>query len=278
LASTAVPGPVYDSARRSGFLLGLTSAWSHRELVVLLAQRELDARYGVTLLGSFWSLVTPLAYAGVLSAVFSRVHAFRSSEVPFVVFVLSGVIVLNFVAVTALAVAQSVVLNRVALRRVFVPVSVFAASTTLTSLVLLTLSSVALVVVEVLAGVTIPWTVVLLPIAFVLLAASVAGLGLCAGAFATVFADAMEGLRVLTTLLGFATPIFYPLSVVPGSVREVVAANPLYRFVTLFRHLAYVGTLPPWTTIGFCVATPVVMLAAGAASFGIIRRAFPTVL
>lgn len=245
---------------------------------MLLARREIETRYGGTLLGAWWTLVTPLVYAGVLSAVFSNVRGFDVGGVPFVAYVLSGVVVLNYVTTVIMTVASSVTTNTVYLRRVFVPVGTFAASTALASLIMLTLTTVALMVVEVIAGQSLPWTIVLLPIAFVLLAIGVGGFGLFVGALASVFADAMEATRVLITVLGFATPIFYPVSIVPHRFRWAVEVNPIYHYVVLFRHLAYIGTLPHWPTLAVCVVSSAVALCVGGAAFSIVRRLLPTVL
>lgn len=273
-----IAGPVYDSARRPGLRERVASVLEHRELVALLAEREVESRFGGTMLGALWTLATPLAYAALLATVFSQVHAFTGTGVPFVAYVLSGVIVLTFATTAILSVANAVVANRVAMRRVFVPVWVFAAATALVSLIMLTLSTIALLVVEVVAGVSLPWTIALLPIPFLLLALAVTGFGMFVGAFATVFTDTMEATRVLMTLLGFATPIFYPVGILPGSIRWIVLANPLYRFVSLFRDFAYAGAMPSAATLATCVGTPLLLLAAGIGAFAIVRRAFPTVL
>jgi ABC-2 type transport system permease protein len=269
---------VYDSAQRPGLRAAAESVRLHHELVFLLARRDLESRYGGTMLGVWWTVATPLAYAGILSVVFSHVRRFTVSDVPFIAYVLSGIVVTTFVTNAVFATANAVTLNRVALRRVFVPVWVFVAASALVSLVSLTLTTAALVVVEVAAGQNVPPTVALLPLAFVLLVVGVAGFGVLLGSLAVVFADTFEGARVLLTILGFATPVFYPVSIVPHRFRWVVDANPLYHFVVLFRHLAYVGHLPGPATIAVCLVAPALTVAVGTFGFSRVRRHYPTVL
>jgi ABC-type polysaccharide/polyol phosphate export permease len=106
----------------------------------------------------------------------------------------------------------------------------------------------------------------------------VAGFGLVVGATASVFADAIEATRILLTILGFATPVFYPPAVVPARFHVVLEVNPLYHFLVLFRHLAYGGSLPGAATLGVCLGVPALAACAGAGSFVLVRRLLPTVL
>ena len=253
--------------------------WRHRELVGLLVQRELASRYRGTILGLGWALVTPLAYAAALWLVFSRVARFSVSGVPYVVYVLSGVVVLTFVSQGALTVAGAVVSNTVSFRRVFVPVTTFALAAVVMAMVSLTLSTLVLVAVWGACdrGKRAPWTVVLLPVAFVLLASSVAGFGLMVGAISIRFPDALQVTQTVLALLGIVTPVFYPVSIVPHWGRPLVELNPVYRFLVLFRSLAYGGTVPLSSALA-CVVAAVVLAMLGLFVYTFVREALPTTL
>jgi ABC-2 type transport system permease protein len=247
--------PLYDSAARPSLAAFLVDGWRHRALVSLLVQRDLASRYRGTVLGLGWTLVTPLAYAGALWVVFSKVARFTTPGVPFVVYVLSGVIVLTFVTGGTLSVASNVLVNTVSLRRTFVPATVFALATALTSLVSLVLSTLVLVFVELANGSTPPWMLALMPLAFVLFATATAGFGLLIGAVSARFADALEVSGLVFTLLGVVTPVFYPLAILPDWARPVAEANPLYGLLAVYRTLVYGADLPGWPVVwAICVA------------------------
>jgi ABC-2 type transport system permease protein len=269
--------PVYDSATRLPLTALWRDGWRHRELVGLLVQRELASRYRGTVIGVGWAIVTPLAYAAALWIVFSNVSRFSVSGVPYVVYVLSGVIVLAFVAQGTLTVAHAVVSNTVSFRRVFVPVTTFALAAVLTAMVSLTLSTLVLLGVQIATGIGIPWTVVLLPVQFVLIASAVAGAGLLVGALSTRFADALQVTQTLIALLGIVTPIFYPVTIVPHWARVFVELNPVYRFVVLFRGLAYAGTVPTWSLVG-SVVSAVFFAVIGLVVYRKMRESLPTTL
>lgn len=266
-------GPLYDSALRPSAAAFLVDGWRHRALVGLLVQRDLASRYRGTVLGLGWTLVTPLAYSAALWLVFSKVARFTTPGVPFVVYVLSGVIVLTFVTGGTLSVASNVLVNTVSLRRTFVPATVFALATALTSLVSLVLSTFVLVLVELANGSAPPWMLVLMPLAFVLFGVATAGFGLLIGAVSARFADALEVSGLAFTLLGVVTPVFYPLTILPHWARPVAEANPLYGFLSLYRTLVYGAPLPGWPLVWAVF----VGLAASYAGLFAYRRAWATV-
>jgi len=269
--------PVYDSSVRVPLTALWRDGWRHRELVGLLVQRELASRYRGTILGLGWALVTPLAYAAALWLVFSRVARFSTEGVPYVVYVLSGVVVLTFVSQGALTVAGAVLSNTVSFRRVFVPVTTFALAAVVTAMVSLTLSTLVLVAVQIATGKGLPWTVVLLPVAFALLASAVAGFGLMVGAISIRFPDALQVTQTVLALLGIVTPVFYPVSIVPHWGRPLVEFNPVYRFLDLFRSLAYGGAIPVSSALA-CVAAAVILAMLGLFVYTFVREALPTTL
>jgi ABC-type polysaccharide/polyol phosphate export permease len=270
--------PVYDSARRLGPWALLREAWQYREVTALLARRELTGRYRQALLGAWWTVLPPLAYAGALWAVFSQLAPFSTEGVPYVVYVLSGVVVLTFVAQGLLAVANAVVTNAVVLRRTFVPVGVFAAASAAAASASLAITTVALLVVQVATGKGIPWTVVLLPLLFVLLVIAIGGTGLLVGSVGAVLVDAIEFMRIVLQIVAFLVPVFYPLSVVPPRYRFLIEANPIYHFVVVFRDLAYGGSISSWWSVLVCAGVAAGSIAAGILGFTRMRRALPSVL
>jgi ABC-type polysaccharide/polyol phosphate export permease len=277
-AATTRQEPVYDSAHRPGAGELVRRAWRHRQLVLLLTRRDLRARYGRASVGAAWGLLTPLVYAAALYAVFSRVPRFATAGVPFAVYVLSGVVVLTAVTQAILSVAGAVVANSVSLRRSHAPVGVFAAAAGLAALSSLAFGLVALLIVQVVSGAGIPATALLLPLPCIGLAAAAAGVGLAVGAVGAAFPDALEGSRVAVTLLGFMTPVFYPVSILSDSVRSLVDLNPLYRYLLAFRDLAYGNQLPDLVTAVACVAITALCLGVGALTLDRVRHALPSTI
>lgn len=273
--SAVASEPLYDSAARPGPRAALRSALGRRELVVLLARREVTARYRRALLGAAWTVITPVAYAATLWAVFSQVAPFATPGLPYIVYVLSGVVVLTFVTQAIIAIAGEIAASAVTLRPAYVPIGAFVAAHALAATATLAITTLVLLAVQLATGVGIPATALALPCAFALLALAVAGAGALVGALAVLFTDALEMTRVVLSLAALLTPVFYPLSIVPERYRFAIELNPIEQYLQLVRALAYEGG-PEAANVAVCTAISVVAAVVGVLAIGRVRRTMPS--
>lgn len=236
-------------------------------LVWTLAQRDLTARYKGTLLGWLWSLIVPLATLGLYALVFGII--FRAQVEPmgnghppsYAVWLFLGLIVFNFFSYSLMRSVASLwamagVLNRVRLP-VLAPILASLVSVGLQSLVELGLYLGVLAL-----FVNIGWTWLLLPLWAVLFVAFTAGLAMAVAVLAVRYQDLHQLVSVLLTFLFFATPVMYPLTMVPSDatvgplgLREIIGASPIAGFVDLARSLLYAlepGDLYQWIYLGGC--------------------------
>lgn len=258
----------YDSARRRAPLVQeVTNLWNYRGLLRLLVVRDITLRYKRSLLGVSWTLLNPLLTTGVLWLVFSQVFRFNTPGVPFIVYLLSGVLVVNYFSQGVTAVSSSLVASAGILTKVYVPPEVFAASAAAAAAVNFALSLVPLVVIQLLTGTGLPVTALLAVIPALCVLALISGLGLLVATAAIRFTDALDLVGIFVLLLGYLTPTFYPLSIVPPDFRVVIYCNPLYSFVVVFRELLYAGTFAPLWNWAVMVGTSAVLLALGAYVF-----------
>mgnify|MGYP000570822352 CR=1 FL=1 len=138
------------------------------------------------------------------------------------------------------------------LSRIYVPKSVFAISAMGTGLVNLVLSLIPLFGISIVLGVPIRPTVLVMPLAILLLAIFSLGAGLLLATAAVYFADMLAIYDVILTLWLYATPIIYPFEIVPPHLVWIFKLNPLYYLVKIFRDPLYEGTIPalrcgyPW--------------------------------
>lgn len=275
-ASAAPSEPLYDSAARLRPRALLRSVVGQRELVGLLARREVTARYRRAVLGAAWTVITPVVYAVTLWAVFSQVAPFVTPGLPYIVYVLAGVVVLNFVSHAVIATAGEIASSAVTLRPAYVPVGVFVAAHALAAMATLAITTLVLLVVQVATGVGVPASTLLLPFAFALLAIATAGAGAFVGSLAVLFTDALEMTRVALSLAALLTPVFYPLSIVPDRFRWAIELNPIAQYLDLFRSLAYDGGWPDAGNVAICVAISAAAAAAGGLALARVRRTTPS--
>lgn len=233
-------------------------------LVWTLAQRDLKARYKGTLLGWLWSLIVPLATLGLYSIVFglifrAQVEPFGNGHPPvYAVWLFLGLIVFNFFANSLLRSTESLrglagVLNRVRLPAL-APILAALVSVGLQSLVELGIFLVVLV-----AFGNVGWTWLLLPLWAVLFVLFTAGIATAVAVLAVHLQDIQHVLAVILQFVFFATPIMYPLTMIPAelglggvNLRSVLSLSPLAQFVEMARTLLYdlqPGSMPQWLAL-----------------------------
>ena len=93
------------------------------------------------------------------------------------------------------------------------------------------------------------------------------GIGLMLAALSVFFRDVMHLWSVLLTAWTYATPLFYPVEILPEWAVPIMNANPMYYYVSFFREIALYGNTPTVEQFVICLGCGVVALLAGLAVF-----------
>ena len=262
------PARVYDSdAVSSPVLNELGELWQRRGLLGLLVRRDVLLRYKRSLLGVWWAVLNPMLRLAVIWLVMAAIFRPHLPGVPYVVYLLSGLVVITFFDQAVVAAGTSIVMSSGILTQLYVPALAFAASAVIAAGVTLLFSLVPLFVIMLTTGVGIPWTVLLLPLPVLCLVALATGVGLLLASLAVRFYDAIDISAILLQLMAFTTPSFYPIEAIPASYRWIIELNPLTQIVMLFRTYAYQGQLGSWQTVLACLVSGAVALVVGVIVF-----------
>jgi ABC-type polysaccharide/polyol phosphate export permease len=265
---------VHDSARRPDTVIAsLRALLGRRGLVSVLVRRDLAVRYKRSLLGVWWTLLNPLLEMAVLWLVFSQVFRFATPEAPYVVYLLSGVVLATLLRQAVVGVATSLSNNATILARLYVPPEAFALSAAIVLAINFALSLGPLVVVMAITGTSIPLTLPLVVVPATLLLAGATGIGLLLAPASVVYPDVQELLRIVLTLLTYLAPVFYPIAIVPDRYQWVVEANPLTHFLEAFRALLYGASFDSWQTWAVMAGTAALSLVLGMRVFARSARA-----
>ena len=147
--------------------------------------------------------------------------------------------------------------------KVYVPPEVFAVSAAAAAGSNFVISLVPLFLVALLTGWGVPLTAPLVVVPALALLMLVTGLGLLVATGAIRFADTLDLAALAVVLVGYLTPTFYPITIVPQQYREVMQLNPLYSYLLVFRDLAYGGSAAPWWAWLVMVTTSLGALSLG---------------
>lgn len=228
---------------RQGFLdIDWRSLWSRREVALALAARDLRVRYKQTLLGGAWAILQPLATMAVLSVVFGRYVGIDSKGVPYPIFAYAGLLPWLYMTTLVSGATRSVIENaplvtKVHFPRVYIPLSVTGYAT-----LDLILSTTLLVPMMIHYGMAPGPRLWLLPVAIAGVLCCGLGSGLLFAALAAKYRDARHLVPFLLQLWLFASPVLYPLSVLPEPARSLAALNPMYGLIGAFR-ASLLGTM-----------------------------------
>jgi ABC-type polysaccharide/polyol phosphate export permease len=254
----------YDSSEsRQPLVSEIRNLWDYRGLIRLLIVRDLTVRYKRSTLGMWWTLLNPLLAMVILWIVFGQIFRFSIPGVPYVVYLLSGIIFYTFFQQGVLSAGSAIVSSSGILTKVSVPPEIFSVAAAAAAGANFTISLIPLLLIQVFTGTPIPWTIVLVPIPMLALLILIAGLGLLVASAAVYFYDVLDLTGVLVSIFGYLTPTFYPVDIVPPELLGVVYANPLYSYLTVFRGFAYEGVFAPGWMFAVMGGTSLVVLVIG---------------
>lgn len=205
-------------------------------------KRDFKIKYRRSVLGVLWSVLNPLGMMIIMSIVFSKV--FRQGIENFPVYLMCGQLTFTFFNEASSGAMNAIINNGSLIKKVYIPKYLLPLSSVCSSLVNLLTSFLALLIVMVITLTPTTWRIllVIVPVFFVLVFSY--GLGLILCVVATSFRDMQHLYGVLTTAWMYMTPIFYPLSMLPDWVRNIIEWNPLTVFVEMVRDVVLYGTIP----------------------------------
>ena len=221
-------------------------------LLQVLIERDLKIRYRRSFLGYLWSVLNPLMMMVILTIVFSTMFRFDISNYP--VYLLAGQLIFNFYA-EATSMAMGSILGGAALiKKVYLPKYIFPLSRVLSCFTTMLLSMFALFIVMFAMDVSFQRTLLFLPIVLLYVLIFCIGMGLLLSVAVVFFRDVQYLYSIFLTAFNYLTPIFYPESLLPEWLRNLLVFNPLYNFIKVFRSIAIYGQWPTVTEHLICIA------------------------
>ncbi|MDU0332792.1 ABC transporter permease, partial [Paenibacillus sp. 3LSP] len=193
-------------------------------------------------LGIVWSVLNPLLFMLCTTIVFSTM--FRNQIENFPIYFLSGQIMFSFFAESTGLAQTSLIENGSLIKKVYTPKYIFPLSKVFFALVNLSFSLIAVFLIILIMGYSIPLTSMLffLPIMYLFLFSL--GIGLLLSSLTVFYRDILHIYSVFLSLLSFFSATFYPISIIPENVRGFIEYNPIYIFISYFRMLILDGHLP----------------------------------
>jgi lipopolysaccharide transport system permease protein/teichoic acid transport system permease protein len=223
----------------------LNQIYLNRFIIWELTKRDFRTKYVQNIFGLSWALIEPLAMMVILWFIFTFVRTGRGTEVPFALYLLTGLIGYDFFNKSLNSATRSItnygfLINKVNFRSAFIPI------VKIMSEVYLHIIIIAIVgVILILNG--IPVTIYWLQIVYYLLAALIFLIGLTwfTSSISLFFPDINYIITITMRVLFFFTPIFWDASTVPEKFLAYFRLNPLYYIVIGYRD-SFLYQIPFW--------------------------------
>ncbi len=259
------------------------SFWRNRALIRSMVHREVAGRYKGSMLGIFWSLVTPIFMLTVYTFVFSIVFKARwntgsESQTEFALILFAGLLVFNLFG-ECISRAPGLILSNVNyVKKVVFPLEILPWVSMGSAIFHFTVSFIVwLIAYSLLIGAP-HWTVIFTPLIIAPFALFVMGLSWFLASLGVYLRDVGQLIGIIIQVTMFLTPIFYPIAALPIKLQPLLKLNPLTTPIEMMRDAMYWGNAPSISSwlIGSLVSTAVA--AAGFAWFQKTRKGFSDVI
>jgi lipopolysaccharide transport system permease protein len=261
----------------------IACAWRNRDLIRQMTIREIVGRYRGSVLGIVWSVINPVLLLAVYTFVFSVVFNARwntgsESKTEFAIVLFAGMIVYGLFAECLNRAPGLILANPNYVKKVVFPLEILpwvtlgvAAFHALISVVVLSVFFLAI-------NHTLQWTVVLLPMVIMPLALVTLGLMWFLASLGVFLRDVGQVVGLFTTVLMFASPVFYPITSIPAEYRSYLYLNPLSAIIEQARDVMVWGRVPDVSTWSLLMASSLLIAWLGFAWFQRTRHGFGDVM
>lgn len=264
-------------ATKSWAPLDLRSLWAHRELMYFLVWRDLKVRYRQTLIGASWAVLQPLAMVIAFSLVLGLLIRVDTGDVPYPLFVYSGLLVYTFFQGAVMNSSGSMVASSNLITKVYFPRLIIPIAAVGGRLVDLAIASVILVGMALWYGVSMTAGLLMVPVLIALVTLFSLGIGIWSSAVNVKYRDVAVAVPAVLQLWMYASPIIYPIALIPPEWRWLYSLNPMVGIIQNFR-AAVLGLSFDWPALGVSVLVALAVLAYAVYAFRRVEQGFADII
>lgn len=258
--------------------INLRDLWEYRELLYFLTWRDIKVRYKQTALGMAWVVLQPLLFMLVFTIFFGRLVELPSDRISYPIFTYTALLPWQLFSRALNEGSMSLIAHERVITKTYFPRILLPASAVLASLIDFGIAFLVLIGFIIFYGVYPGLAIFTLPLFLLLLVLAAFGVSLWLAAFNVMYRDVRYMLPFLTQIWMFATPIIYPVPVVPDSWRLLYSLNPMVGVVEGFRWALLGESNGMDVTIGLSVFVVAGVLGGGVLYFQSVQQTFADVI
>ncbi|MXS83179.1 ABC transporter permease [Nitrosomonas oligotropha] len=260
----------------------------HYPLILQMAKREVISRYRGSFLGLLWTFINPILMLSIYTFVFSVVFKIRldshngpaihDDEFAFALLLFTGLILFNLFS-ECLARAPGLILANINyVKKIIFPLEILPLISLCSALFHAGISFLVLFSFLLITSHPIEWTIIFLPVILLPLVLLTLGLSWILASIGVFVRDIGQFIGLVLTMLLFLSPIFYPASALPESVRDYLFLNPLTLIIEQARAVILYGQLPDWSSLILYYLFALLIAWTGLLWFNKTRKGFADVL
>jgi len=231
---------------RTGLLrLNIGDLWRYRDLVKMFIRRDFVTFYKQTILGPLWFVIQPLFTAAMFTFIFGRVANISTDGIPHMLFYMAGIINWSYFSDCLTKTSDTFIANAGVFGKVYFPRLTVPVSVVITNLIRYAIQYSIFVIayfIFIYRGTELNsnWFMVFTPVLILYMALMSLGFGIWISSLTTKYRDLRFALPFFVQLWMYATPVVYPLSLIPEKYKMIIALNPMVPVIEIFRY-AYLG-------------------------------------
>lgn len=237
---------VISPQKSLSFAAVINDIWTNKDLAWALALRDIQIRYKQSLLGIAWAVFQPLITTIIFSLIFGVLVKIPTGEVPYPVFVLSGLLVWQYFSKVVVESTGSLVKNEAIITKVFFPRLLLPLVPIISSAVDLFISLIILILVMLFFGMTPSYLIIFMPLVIILAGILGYALGMIFAPINAIYRDVAIALPFFVQVGMYLTPVIYPVGFIPEEYQWITLLNPVATILDTGRAFLLGSPFPSW--------------------------------
>lgn len=256
----------------------------NRKLIFLMAQREVLGRYRGSILGIAWSFFNPLMMLGVYTVFFSYIMKSRwgvgqdAGHADFSIVLFVGLIIHGLFAECFSIAPLLITGNANYVKKVVFPLDIFPWIAIGSALFHAGISVIVLLLLQFILGGSLHWTIIFFPLIVAPFILFILGFTWLLASLGVYIKDIGQATGMIVSIMLFASPVFYPTSILPSQIQALVMLNPLTFIIEESRKVLLFGEIPNWSGLGIYALVSMLFMWTGFWWFQKTRKGFADVL
>ena len=232
------------TSHRGWFEFYLREIWQYRDLLKIYIRRNIITQYKQTILGPLWIIIPPVLTTLVFTVIFGNIANISTDGLPKPLFYMAGIITWNYFSTALTSTSNSLAGNAGIFGKVYFPRIMIPLATLISSLVryfiqlILFIGFMGYFLINNPKSIEIQFQLLwLLPVFIIIMGLQGLGFGLLFSSLTAKYRDIRFLIGFGVRLLMYASPVIFPLSMVPEKYKWIILANPMSAVIESFRYI-----------------------------------------